>query len=194
MANYRIGKARAAKGMTQQQLAAAVGISDSQLGRFDTGEREPRVGELMRIGEVLGVPWQSLIEDHVAPERFAPLISWVSAGQLMTPDNPVDLEGGKQIPLGDLGPGEWIALRVDGDSMDRISPPDSVILVNMADRKLVPNACYVIVTEEGEATYKRYRGNPPRFAPVSTNVDHDDIYPEGAVRVLGRVRRSLIDM
>lgn len=194
MAKYRIRKAMDSKGITGEELAEAVGLSGSQISRFDSGKREPRVSELMRIGDVLGVPWTSLVEGTEQNERYAPLISWVSAGALIIPDNDTDLESAKKVPLGDLGPGNWIALRVDGDSMDRISPPDSVILVNTEDRALVPNACYVIVTEDGSATYKRFRNNPARFAPVSTNTDHDDIYPEGAVTVLGRVRRSLIDM
>lgn len=138
MAKYQIGKIRSAKGITQQALAARVGISDSQLGRFDTGEREPRVSELMRIGDALGVPWTSLIEDQEPPKRFAPLISWVSAGTLVAPEASEDFDTARQISIDDLTPGRWIALRVDGDSMDRISPPDSVILVNLDDKLLVP--------------------------------------------------------
>ncbi|MGT2468453.1 hypothetical protein ACVOMV_32380 [Mesorhizobium atlanticum] len=35
------------------------------------------------------------------------------------------------IPTADLEEGEWIALRVDGPSMNKISPPDSIIFVNL---------------------------------------------------------------
>lgn len=95
----------------------------------------------------------------------------------------------------DLDPkGQWIALRVDGDSMDRISPPGSLIFVNLADRRLVTNACYIITNADGEATYKRFRASPPRFEPVSTNPAHEPIFPDGEPVVLGRVRRSIIDM
>ena len=100
-----------------------------------------------------------------------------------------------EIDASDLDPkGQWIALRVQGDSMDRISPPGSVIFVNLRDKRLVTNACYIITNGDGEATYKRFRANPPRFEPVSTNPAHEPIFPDGEPAVIGRVRRSFIDM
>ena len=78
--------------------------------------------------------------------------------------------------------------------MNKISPPDSLIFVDLNDRRLVSNACYVIADETGAATYKRYRPNDkPPFQPAS----YEDIPPprlEGAITVIGRVKRSMIDM
>jgi phage repressor protein C with HTH and peptisase S24 domain len=100
------------------------------------------------------------------------------------------------IEAADLPPGDWIALEVKGDSMDRISPPESVIFVNRSERRLVPNACYIIQDGEGGATYKRYRQSPVRFEPVSTNSAHEAIYPDGDNMpiIFGRVYRSMINM
>ena len=122
-----------------------------------------------------------------------PIHTWVSAGMLMRDDSSQDIVG--QIKVTDLDPRErWIALRVDGDSMDRISPPGSIIFINTNDKRLVPNACYVIADGENNVTYKRYRSNPPRFEPVSTNPAHEPIFPESEPVVLGRVKKSIIDM
>jgi SOS-response transcriptional repressor LexA len=122
-----------------------------------------------------------------------PILSWVSAGAMARDDVQQDVIG--EIRMYDLDPrGEWIALRVEGDSMDRISPPGSLILVDLTDKALVPNACYIITDSDSQATYKRFRSNPSRFEPVSTNPSHDPIYPDGEPAVIGRVRRSLIDM
>ena len=78
--------------------------------------------------------------------------------------------------------------------MNKISPPESMIFVNRRDRRLVANACYVIADETGRATYKRYRPNDdPPYQPAS----YDDIPApelEGAITIIGRVRRSVIDM
>ena len=90
--------------------------------------------------------------------------------------------------------GDWIALKVVGDSMDRISPPESIIFVDRKDQVLVPNACYVISNGDGEATYKRFRSNPMRFEPVSTNPDHEPIYPTREPLIVGRVRKSILPM
>jgi len=121
-----------------------------------------------------------------------PVLSWVSAGELTKEDLADESFG--SIKVGSLPPGDWIALKVIGDSMDRISPPDSTILVNRSDRRLVPNACYVIADTNGDATYKRYRPDPMRFEPVSTNKDLEAIFPDQEPLVVGRVRRSMIDM
>jgi len=123
-----------------------------------------------------------------------PFVSWVSAGELSPQDGVFDLSDFPTIPAVNLPDGKWMALRVDGPSMNKISPPDSVIFVNLNDKRLVSNACYVICDETGKATYKRYRPNEyPEFQPAS----YEDIAPpqlEGAIKVIGRVKRSVIDM
>ena len=123
-----------------------------------------------------------------------PLLTWVSAGQLAEDAVVEQWHDLKTIAAIDLPQGDWIALRVEGDSMNKISPPDSIILVNRRDRQLVHNGCYVITDEQGGATYKRYRANEePPFQPAS----YHDVPPPhlvGAIKVIGRVRRSIIDM
>lgn len=131
---------------------------------------------------------------HTVAVTMVPKISWVSAGHLTSVEGVDTLEHAPRLPVADLGPGDWILLDVDGDSMDRISPPGSLIAVNRRDKRLVANACYVIATESGAATYKRYRPSPERFEPVSTNPIHEAIFPEGPVTIVGRVKRSMIDM
>lgn len=123
-----------------------------------------------------------------------PLISWISAGEMTDQDCVTDTSVFPVVTTYNLPEGEWIALRVDGTSMNKISPPDSIIFVNTHDRRLVVNGCYVIADETGRATYKRYRpSETPPWQPAS----YDEIEPlklEGAIRVIGRVRRSVIDM
>ncbi|MBB4146047.1 S24 family peptidase [Rhizobium rhizoryzae] len=121
-----------------------------------------------------------------------PLIAKVSAGDLQRDDLRDEQIG--TITVGQLPAGDWIALEVDGDSMDRISPPESIIIVNRADKRLVANACYVVADENGQATYKRYRPNPDRFEPVSTNTAHEPIFPQQLPAVIGRVRMSLLKL
>lgn len=124
----------------------------------------------------------------------APLISWVSAGALAQPDAHPDLEDAPIMLEPGLDPnGDWIALRVDGDSMNRISPHDSIIFVNRKDRRLVPNALYIIGDGEGGATYKRYRP-PNTWEPVSTNPAHKPfvLAPGQEPDIIGRVRKTVL--
>ena len=56
-----IRAARIAAGMTQQQLADALGIAQQSVARWETGEREPRVSPLKRIAAVLGCDVTALL-------------------------------------------------------------------------------------------------------------------------------------
>lgn len=140
----------------------------------------------------IGAPEDVDIDPVVAVD--VPLISWVSAGMLSEQQPVTDFGDFQTIPALDLPDGEWIALRVVGDSMNKISPPESIIFVNRRDKRLVHNACYVVTDEAGNTTYKRYRSDEyPPFQPASyKSIDAPTF--EGAINVIGRVRRSVIDM
>lgn len=136
---------------------------------------------LLGSGEMKGDPDVSRI----------PLLTWVSAGDMMREEIADEALG--WIRVSDLPKdGDWLALKVHGDSMDRISPPESVIIVNRKDKRLIANACYVIDDGEGNATYKRYRPDPMRFEPVSVNPDHETIFPDNDPTIVGRVYQTIL--
>lgn len=180
--------------LTREQLAGRMGISTSQLTKLERGERRLTKEWMERIALALGIVPADLFEEVSARVQSVPLISWVSAGALAYQEAVTGMEDFPTFEVASLPVGDWIALRVEGDSMDRISPPESIILVNRKDKRLVANACYVIADQHGNATYKRYRPNPSRFEPVSTNPVHEPIFPDNEAPVVGRVRRSMIDM
>jgi len=148
-------------------------------GWYLYGEETPAPGD---------VPVASLVD--------VPRVSWVTAGELGDQEAVLDFSDYPVITMADLPAGRWIALKLepDANSMNKISPPESTIFVNLDDKRLVPNACYVISDEQGRVTYKRYRpAERPQFQPAS----YDRVKPpklEGAITVIGRVRRSIIDM
>jgi len=179
-------------------LAKRAKTSKQNVDRWAKGERE------------LTAYWAEKLAPHlkVQPERLVfpqsgnlavqvPLLSWVSAGKLADVESIENIDAKRHVPIGSLPPGEWIALEVRGDSMDRIAPDGSIILVNRKDDRLKDDAFYVFGTESGEATFKRYRGGPNgsiRLQPYSTNPDHETLHPSGELRVLGRVRRVITDL
>lgn len=187
----QITAVRKRAGLKIDELAEKTGLSTTYISRMERGERNVSLKNLQIMAEALGVAPSELIEQK--PVADVPILSWVSAGMMARDDVQQDVIG--EIRMSDLDPrGDWVALRVEGDSMDRISPPGSLILVDLTDKALVPNACYIITDSDNQATYKRFRSNPPRFEPVSTNTSHEPIFPDGEPAVIGRVRRSLIDM
>lgn len=71
--------------------------------------------------------------------------------------------------------------------MDRIAPEGSVIIIDYGDRDLIDGRYYVFrLSNGGDATFKRYRANPTRLEPNSTQ-PHETIFPEESVEVIGRV-------
>lgn len=193
--SYRIKELRDQAELTLEALSEDVGISVSQLSRFESGEREPRVDELLRIAARLRVPWQEFVQVASTAWQAVPLISMVSAGRLMHHPRIEALdEDVKHVHTAGLPAGDWVALKVEGSSMDRISPPESIIFVDRHDNHLVPNGCYVIDEPEEGATYKRFRPDPMRFEPVSFAEGHTTFFPENEPRMLGRVKRTVLDL
>jgi SOS-response transcriptional repressor LexA len=206
-AGERIAQVREELGLSQQALSDRVNriggeISQTGIDKIEKrGTKRPRF--LREIAAALGVSDDWLVTgkgQKSAPPKGAakptidlPIISWVSAGEMSKPDMS-DVQIGNIAMSGLDANGDWIALQVDGDSMDRISPPGSIVIVNRKDKRLVPNACFVIADDDGNATYKRFRANPPRFEPVSTNPAHEAIFPENEPVIVGRVRRSVLEM
>lgn len=176
-----------------RRLSSRVGrsIDRAAVNKILKGLRRVSADEMVAISDITGFPAPT---SPPTVTVSVPHVSWVSAGAFREVGQLMPTDEFPAIEVSGLPPGDWFALTVDGDSMDRISPPGSIILVNRRDRKIVPNACYVIANEQGEATYKRYRPSPERFEPVSVRSDIDPIFPDGAVTVIGRVRRSILEM
>lgn len=195
--NHYIREWRKSRGLSQQALAEFVGVTDGAISQVERGDTKYTQSLLEAIAKsLLCTPGQLIDSNPSNTEKtiIVPLISWVSAGSLLAADGVMPYDDVPMIETAALPHGDWIALRVEGDSMDRISPPGAIIFVNKRDKSLVANACYVIADEDGAATYKRYRPSPDRFEPVSLNPSHEAIYPQGATRIIGRVRRSVIEM
>lgn len=86
MTNYfehsgqRIRAARIARGITQQNLAEAIGVSRSAVAQWETGRAGQLGSNLSRIAAVLGVPAGQLLEGDA-------------------PDGTIEAENGTEIGL-----------------------------------------------------------------------------------------------
>lgn len=56
-----ITQARMAAGLTQAQLADMIGVAAQHIGRWERGERKPKIDALMRIAQALGCSVTDLI-------------------------------------------------------------------------------------------------------------------------------------
>jgi SOS-response transcriptional repressor LexA len=126
---------------------------------------------------------------------MVPLLDRVTAGRLRSPSSQIPVEDVPLLAFADLGKGEFFALEVDGDSMDRYSPEGSIIIVNKAERDLVNGRCYVFALN-GETTFKMWQGGAvPYLAPHSTNSANKPIFfKKRDLEVIGRVKRTLLNL
>lgn len=128
------------------------------------------------------------------PAIEVPVISWVSAGHLAEVGQLDDVEELERITISGLPAGDYFVLEVNGDSMDRVSPDGSRIVVRHDRSRPMPGGFYVFA-EHGETTFKRYYDDPVvRFEPFSTNPANRIIFPQREWEVIGQVVRSYIDL
>lgn len=196
---------------TKGKLAAAMGLRADVIARMInlTGSGETRtisVPELHAIAKFFKDTPPGLVDAKELPpppERSTrelvrvPLLDRVSAGKLKQPMSQVQIEDVPLLAFADLGKGDFFALTVEGDSMDRIAPEGAMIVVDRSDTTLVSNKPYVL-SDRGQVTFKLWKPNPPRWAPASTNPIHEPIFlktKEAAERmVVGRVKRAVLDL
>lgn len=182
--------------------ARAFGWPVSTYLGHENADRNPSRAAAKRYAKAYGVRWEWLLENEGAPLAgraqapiTVPLISWVSAGDLANAETQIPLEEAPLLTVSDLGAGEFFGLRVEGDSMDRWSPPGSIIIVNRNDRELIAGKGYIFDLR-GDTTYKRWQPEPPRLEPHSTNPAHQAkfIRRKKDLEVIGRVIRTVLDL
>jgi len=169
----------------------------------ENGDRVPSRDAAKRYGKAYGIRWEWLLEGEGEPRsavraaviNYVPLLSIVTAGKLTDRQSQIPVEDVPLLAFADLGRGEFFALKVEGDSMDRVSPEGSVIVVNRAERELIAGRCYIFALR-GETTFKRWHPEPDRLAPFSTNPAHEPIFikRQKDFDVIGRVRRTVLDL
>lgn len=65
MKNQRLIELREKAGMTQEQLAEAIGISQSMIARIENGDREPRKLTKIRLAKLFGVTVEWLFYEQI---------------------------------------------------------------------------------------------------------------------------------
>jgi SOS-response transcriptional repressor LexA len=166
-------------------------IDRAAVNKMITGARDLAADEMLAIEAVTGMP----VPSPNVPGRV-PLLDWVSAGRLAEPRSQISVEDVPLLAFADLGKGDFFALKVEGNSMNRVSPEGSIIVIDRADKTLVSGKCYVFAVR-GETTYKKWQaGQPAYLAPFSFDPIHAPIFVKRKrdLEVVGRVRRTVLDL
>lgn len=200
----RIKWARQQRGLTQQALARAAGVSTSTIGNLESGLREkPR--ELNAIAGALqaSISWiesgrgtwnhDPNVEPGPDVRGLVPLISWIRAGSWDEASDPlVPGDAEKWLACPTPHSSSSYVLRVKGDSMTaphgntRTYPEGCLIFVDPEKRSPV-NGDRIIAKLEGEneVTFKAYKNEDGRQWLQPLNPSHEPIRQK--FRVLGTV-------
>ncbi len=182
-------------GLNPRSAAVRAGLKEDTIRNVIRGRSvSPRGKTLCAIAEALNWSIEELLgqgnlSNRSYPMTAVPVVSWVEAGsfsEASDPYEPGDSDNEIQVPSTSS---TLIALIVRGSSMNRVAPDGSTILVDYSLSDLISGKYYV-VKNGGDATFKRYRSNPDRFEPDSTE-DHQIIFPKNTITVVGQVVRVI---
>lgn len=186
----RIAELRKKSGLSQRKLGELINSTGVQISRLENGERRLSTIWIERIAKALKIDPIELISQapSTSLKRIA-VLSWVQAGsptESVQDDNYIDYE---LIEI-EGNPRDLFALRVNGDSMNRVAKHGSIIVVDRSQRELFDGKAYICADENYDTTFKRYRETPPRLEPDSTE-SHDTIFELNNWEVIGRVVLSI---
>lgn len=194
----RLKRARTSAGYDSPSEAARAfprDVNKNTLISHENGNRAISRKAAQKYAELFGVTpgWILYGKEDDTNERI-PVLSMVSASNLREQHGVTNDDVDRWITVSNLPRGDWVALIVEGDSMNRIAPDGALIVVNRSDDRLLDGRYYVFQQGGGAATFKRYKRNPEMMQPFSTNPDHLSIPVTEDLYVFGRVRRVITDI
>lgn len=170
----RVRAARAATQMTQTELADRLGTTKATISKIENSAIQPSIDWAERLAKALNTDVAVLAGIEKAatlPELvMVPVIGLIAAGNwrdaVQTPEEHIAVTSAKP---------HMFALRIDGDSIDKIAPNGSFVTIDPTMPTLVDGGLYAVQNGDGEATIKRFRRDPDRLEPESSNPIHQTI-------------------
>lgn len=177
----------------QAEIAERLGVSVPQVSRWENGVDNVPSTRLRSFAKAYEASLGELFGDepeHNTPEGMIPTVPVPMLGEVPAGNwREVLRMSSRFIPVSAQGvPSSAYALKVDGDSMDKIAKSGATIIVDPTDLDLFDRSLFVVRNSAGETTFKQYLDGPARLVPCSTNPDHK-VIPLGSeeISILGRV-------
>lgn len=178
MLHNKLQEIRKREGLTQQQLADKLGVTQQTVWYYENGKREMKSSVLISMAEALGCTVAELLGVESFESAFAssddnfvdvPLLGSIAAGkpiEMMEVDDtyPVPSAVHELHPMGFL-------LRVEGESMNRILPNGCYAYIDPCETVESPGKPYAVCVNGYNATIKRVRrlSNGFELSPDSTD-------------------------
>lgn len=188
----RVRELREQAGLTQQELADRLGLTNRAIGAWEAGRAKPRLDKLEQLASILGTSAYYLLNgeeppspDFTYPRGALPVVGRSGfvpmrrLGKTHTGSAVEEIEDECMVEVpahvAELHPNGFM-LTVEGDCMDRAYPDGCVVLV---DPDAQPwNGCAVVAeTPPGKSVLRRYmRGtNTLMLSADSHSGDYEDM-------------------
>lgn len=162
-------------GLTQADLANALGFSQQAIGSWETGRAFPDERTLPRIAKYFGVSIDDLL-DCPSPKPKAkgvriPILGTVIAGVPLEAIE--DIIGWEEIPQRMASQGEFFGLQIKGNSMEPVMEEGDIIIVKRQADCNTGDIAVVFINGD-ESTVKRVQKTPEGIILHAYN---PDVYP-----------------
>lgn len=168
----RVRALRAERGWSLQTLADRAGTTRSQIQKLETSQRRLDFEWVTRLAAAFEISERELMGSdftELAPGRVRrlPLVGDIAAGNwreaIENPDGEVMAVDASENAF---------ALRAKGTSMDLIVQDGGYVIVEPDLADLREGKVYAVMNGDGETTLKRYRTDPARLEPCSSDPSH----------------------
>ena len=183
MFRIRLKELREKAGLSQYKFAEKFGVSQSTVGNWEAGAREPNFKTLQRLAKFFDVSLDYFLGDEpisdgppapsVPGSKWIPVLGKVAAG---TPIEAVeDILDYEEIDPHTAASGDYFALQIKGDSMEpRIKNGDVVIVRQQSDCDSGDTA--VVLVNGDEATIKRIKKGPEGIILIPNNPEYEPMF------------------
>jgi len=204
----RIRSIRLNKNLTQKELGEKVGVKHNTISSYEKGTNEPEQDVLFRLANTLNVsinyffPYEeNLLLDSTQDYTFFP--AHVSAG---LPNEVDGITQSEKISISDTIMGKYAGnkdiyiTKINGDSMNRVIPDQSLIAVRPVSLESLKDGDIVVYSRDGEYAVKRYFnfGEEIEFRPDSHDksfrVDTIQLDNDIDLKIKGKVVLYIVEL
>ena len=186
----KIREARKRAGLSQNELAKAIGVTQGAVSHWEQGMNDPDTYQLLELSKLLNASMEELIGHEIQSRTMIPVLGVVRAG---IPISAVEeVLGYEEITPHMAAQGEYFALKIKGDSMlPRIRNGD-IVIVKIQDYAESNSVCVVFVGNE-DATIKTIRWDSAGLWLIPNNPAYESKFYSKKdieslpVQILGRV-------
>ena len=196
MFRIRLKELREQKGLSQDAFSKDIGVSQSTVGNWESGTRQPKMDVLEKIARYFDVSTDYLLgrsDESVLPQSdptWINVLGRVSAGiPIEAIEEVIDRE---QITEAMARSGSYIGLQIHGASMEPRMREGDVVIVRLQDDCDSGDTVIAMVNGD-EATCKILQKTPEGISLLSTNPAYSPMFfsnreiEEKPVRILGKV-------